>query len=122
MAADSLVLLPYHLLKSIYDFLYFWYIRGTKNFLRGEISVIEGVERDIGILINLKLVFQPIYGDYSILGKVIGPILRLGRVFFGFVLVVFLSIIIVVLYVLWLLLPFVSAVMILKNIVYILAR
>lgn len=122
MAADSFALLPFHLLKSIYDFLYFWYIRSSKDFLRGEMNAIKGVERDIGILINLKLIFQPIYGDYSILGKLIGPILRLGRVFFGFALVVFLSMIIVVLYVLWLLLPFVTAVMILKNIFYILAR
>lgn len=122
MAADSFTLSPSHLLKSIYDFLYFWYIRGSKDFLRGEMNAIKGVERDIGILINLKLVFQPIYGDYSILGKLIGPILRLGRVFLGFMLVVFLSIIIVALYLLWLLLPPVAFIMFLKNIVYILAR
>ena len=34
----------------------------------------------MGVLINLKLVFQPIFGDYSYMGRVIGPIFRLGRV------------------------------------------
>jgi len=122
MATDSLALSPFRILKGIADFLLFWYVQGSKDFWRREIKMVKGVERDIGILINLKLIFQPIYSDYSLIGKLIGPIFRLGRVFLGCLFVVFLSGLIIVCYALWLLLPPVALVMICKNLFYILAE
>lgn len=122
MATDSFVLSPFRILKGITDFLFFWYVQGSKDFWRREINMVKGVERDIGILINLKLIFQPIYSDYSLIGKLIGPIFRLGRVLLGCLFVVFLSGLIIVCYALWLLLPPVALVMICKNLFYILVE
>ncbi|MDD3006174.1 MAG: hypothetical protein PHX30_01145 [Candidatus Pacebacteria bacterium] len=82
--------------------------------------MIKGVGRDIGVLINLKLIFQPIYGDYSLIGKLIGPIFRLCRVFFGILLAIFLSFLIIACYALWLLLPPVALVMFWENLFYLL--
>lgn len=120
MTTDSFILSPLRIFKSISDFMFFWYVRGSQDFGHREINMIKGVERDIGIFINLKLLFQPIYSDYSLIGKLIGPILRLCRVFFGCLLVIFLSVLIVVCYALWLLLPPVAFVMFWKNLFYLL--
>ncbi|MFA6897189.1 MAG: hypothetical protein WCQ96_02810 [Patescibacteria group bacterium] len=122
MATDSFALSPFQILKGIAGFLFFWYVQGSKDFWRREINMVKGVERDIGILINLKLILQPIYGDYSLIGKLIGPIFRLGRVLLGCLFVILLSGLIVVCYALWLLLPPVALVMICKNLFYILAE
>lgn len=121
MASDSFVLSPLQILKSISDFLYFWYIKNAKESLKKKMRFVKGVERDLGIIINLKMITQPIYGDYTLAGKLIGPILRLGRVIFGCLLMSLSFIFVTIAYVIYLLLPIVVSFMILKNVLYILA-
>jgi hypothetical protein len=120
MATDSFILSPFRIFKGISGFLSFWYVRGSQDFWHREVNMIKGVGRDIGVLINLKLIFQPIYGDYSLIGKLIGPIFRLCRVFFGILLAIFLSFLIIACYALWLLLPPVALVMFWENLFYLL--
>jgi hypothetical protein len=76
MIAEYFTNLPVNFIKGIIDFFSFWYITSSKAFWNKEISFIRGIERDMGVLINLKLMFQPIFGDYSYMGRVIGPIFR----------------------------------------------
>lgn len=121
MASDSFILSPLQLLKSASDFLYFWYIKNAKDSLKKKMNFVKGVERDLGIIINLKMITQPIYGDYTLAGKLIGPILRLGRVLFGCLLVFVAFVFTMIIYTVYLLLPIVVSFMILKNVLYILA-
>lgn len=120
MAADPSILSPFSLVKNVSDFFVFWYWKSSKDFWHRETRFIKGVERDIGILINLKMILEPIFSDYTFAGRLIGPFFRLFRVLLGCVCVVFFSCLIVVIYGLWLILPPVTLVMILKNIFYIL--
>ena len=120
MLADYPVSLPQRIAKGIFDFFYFWYVTSSGDFWRREIVFIRQVERDIGIMINLKLITQPIFGDYTAMGKVIGPVFRLGRVLFGCAVVAFSALTIVALYIFWLLLPIVALLMVLENLLYIL--
>ncbi len=122
MIVDYFIGIPFRLLKGLYDFFYFWYIKSSKDFWKKEMAFIKGVENDIGIIVNLRLITQPIYGDYSKIGRIIGPIFRLCRIVIGcfFVLLSFFAVIGI--YFLWLLFPIVSVIMILKNLLYLLAN
>lgn len=75
----------------------------------------KGVERDIGVFINLRLLFQPIYGDYSYMGRVIGPILRFGRVLLGFIIMAISTIAVLTIYLIWLILPPLAILMMVLN-------
>lgn len=119
---DYILSLPFRFSQGIYNFLNFWYIKSSKDFWKREMLFIKGVENDVGILINLKLITQPIFGDYTYMGKIIGPIFRLGRVIFGSVLIFLSFVSIVVSYILWLIFPIVAVAMTLKNLIYILVQ
>lgn len=121
MASESFMLSPVQILKSLRDFLYFWCIKNAKESLKKKMGFVKGIERDLGIIINLKMITQPIYGDYTLAGKLIGPILRLGRVLFGCLLVFVAFVFTIIIYAVYLLLPIVVSFMILKNAFYILA-
>jgi hypothetical protein len=122
MPMDYILSLPFRFSQGIYNFLNFWYIKSSKDFWKREMLFIKGVENDVGILINLKLITQPIFGDYTYMGKIIGPIFRLGRVIFGSVLIFLSFVSIVVSYILWLIFPIVAVAMTLKNLIYILVQ
>lgn len=120
MAADTIALFPLRLLRGLGDFFHFWYIRNSADYWRRKIAFLRSVERDIGIVVNLKMITQPIYGDYTFAGRIIGPIFRLGRVLFGCLLFFISLIAVVVIYMLYLLMPVIVAVMLVENLVYVL--
>lgn len=119
MLADYPLSLPFRFLKGTLDFFVFWYVKSSKEFWSREIAFVRKVESDIGILVNLKLITQPIFGDYSAMGKVIGPIFRLCRVFIGSAIVIFSLLVIIVSYAVWLIAPALVIVMVLRNLWYI---
>jgi len=120
MASDAIVLFPLRLLRGLGDFFHFWYIRNSADYWRRKIVFLRGVERDIGIIVNLRMITQPIYGDYTFAGRIIGPIFRLGRVLFG-CLIFFISLVaVIIIYIVYLLMPAITAVMLLKNLAYVL--
>lgn len=63
------------------------------------------LDRDLALAINFKHITQPIYGDYSVTGRILGPIFRLGRIFFGGVVYLFLGLIVSVVFMIYLSLP-----------------
>ncbi|MFA7169840.1 MAG: hypothetical protein WC178_03220 [Candidatus Paceibacterota bacterium] len=122
MLTDKTLGLPYRFLKSLYNFLYFWYIKSSKDFWAREINFIKGVERDVGVLINLRLITQPIFGDYSYIGRIIGPFFRLGRVVFGCIMIALSTLVIFIIYIFWLLSPVVAVFMTFENLFYVLVN
>ena len=117
MIAEYFVNLPVNLTKGIINFFSFWYLTSSKSFWHKEIDFIKGIERDIGVFINMKLIFQPIFGDYSYMGRVIGPVFRMSRVFIGLV-IVFASIaVVIVVYLVWIVLPPLAFSMVFLNLI-----
>ena len=117
MIAEYFVNFPVKFISGIINFFSFWYIRSSKLFLNKEILFIKGIERDIGVFINLKLIFQPIFGDYSYMGRVIGPIFRLGRVFMGFLIMAISLAVMVAVYLIWIILPPLAFLMVFLNLI-----
>lgn len=81
----------------------------------------RSVEREIGVVINLKLITQPIFGDYSYTGRFLGPFFRFCRVVIGLILLSISLISIIFLYLIWILLPPVTVYMVFINLIYLIS-
>jgi len=101
--------------RGIFNFFYFWYVSSSRSFWRKEVGFIKGIEWDIGVFINLKLLFQPIFGDYSYMGRALGPIFRLGRVLLGLIIMIISIIVILGIYLIWIILPPLAFLMVIFN-------
>lgn len=64
-------------------FLFFWFVEGPKAYWKRASSLLFAFEDVWAVGITAKNLFTPLYQDYSIMGRVIGPLFRLGRVFIG---------------------------------------
>ena len=117
MILEYFINLPIKFVKGINQSFYFWYVQSSKDFWHREIAFIKGVERDIGVMINLKLITQPIFGDYTYAGRVIGPIFRLSRVLIGFVIMIASIFIVILIYLIWIILPPLAFLMVILNLV-----
>ena len=82
-----------------------WYVSFSKRFWGRVLDIASDLDRTFAIKINARLWLQPLYGDYSPVGRIIGPIFRTLRIFFGFVAYFFIFVFAAFLWVLWLLIP-----------------
>ena len=83
MGNFSLIYIVQQFFLRIYDFFYHWYVEGVR-FLWGRFRLISGsMERSFAIRVTFRHLFEPLYKDYSIIGHILGPIFRTGRVLIG---------------------------------------
>jgi hypothetical protein len=45
------------------DFVYHWYIDGSRRFAHGYISFLEGLDRQLALRVTLHYFWRPLYGD-----------------------------------------------------------
>ncbi len=101
----AIVYLIHRVLYRIGDFFHHWYVDGSRNFAHAFISLLENLDRAFAVKINFRFLFQPLYKDYTVVGRILGPIFRSGRILIGVVVYAFLSVIFLAIYLAWLLLP-----------------
>lgn len=70
-------------LSRIAGFFVHWYADGTHAFRARYRSISKTLEDMVASRAMLHLLFRPLYGDYSIVGRIIGPVFRLGRLVLG---------------------------------------
>jgi hypothetical protein len=61
-------------------FLKRWYVDASKRFWARVIEESASIDRIFAIKIMFRTLTQPLYGDYTIIGRIIGPIFRLSRI------------------------------------------
>ena len=66
-------------------FLRRWYIDATEKFWAAVAEHAAAIDRVFAIKIMLRTITQPLYGDYTIVGRILGPIFRLSRACIAFV-------------------------------------
>ncbi|MCK5123050.1 MAG: hypothetical protein KAQ87_02790 [Candidatus Pacebacteria bacterium] len=115
MILEYFINLPIKFVKGINQFFWFWYVQSSKDFWHREIGFLKQIERDIGVMINLKLITQPIFGDYTYAGRVIGPIFRLGRVLVGTIIMIASIFVVILIYMIWIVLPPLAFLMVFLN-------
>ncbi len=99
----------------IRDFVYGWYVRGSKKFWSGALGFIKFMDRDFGVAANIYNWTSPLYGDYSYGGRIIGPIFRTARIFLGLAVYAIAFFAALFAYIIWLALPAIVLIMFFLN-------
>lgn len=79
----------YELVGEVIRFPVWWYTSGVVHTVRSLFDVWEGYGRSLAIGVWMKNILVPMYGQYSIQGRIISVFMRLVQIFFrGIALVV----------------------------------
>ncbi|MBI2623126.1 MAG: hypothetical protein HYW65_00930 [Candidatus Liptonbacteria bacterium] len=79
----ALVYLVRRALFRIADFFRHWYVDASRALSHRFISTLEAADQRIAFRVTLRHFFEPLYGDYSIVGRVLGLVFRSGRTLLG---------------------------------------
>jgi len=100
----------------VFNFFHHWYFHGSRNLARYFLSVFEGADKTFAVKITLKYFFQPLYKDYSAVGRILGVFFRSMRILMGLGVYAFLAAIFLGVYLVWILIPLVLIANIFLNI------
>lgn len=92
-------------LSRIAGFIKRWYVDATHGFLARYRAASRSLEDAVASRAMLHLLFRPLYGDYSVVGRIIGPVFRLGRLLGGLVAHAFIAAVFLMLWLAWILIP-----------------
>ena len=101
----ALVYIVNRFFYRVFDFFHHWYFHASRAIAHAFISFLERLDQTFAIKITLRHFFEPLYKDYSVLGRMLGVVFRSGRVLAGGVVYLFFGIIFLVFYMIWLLIP-----------------
>jgi hypothetical protein len=98
---------PVYLIQRFFyrlvDFFHHWYVDGSRAIGHRFVTALEEADRSLAIKITIRYFFQPLYRDYSAIGRVLGVIFRTGRILVGLVVYSVIMALFLVLYLAWLL-------------------
>jgi hypothetical protein len=77
---SALGYLTYRFFYRLGDFFHHWYADASRQFFHRWISLLERLDRTFALRITLKFFFQPLYKDYTFVGRILGVIFRSGRI------------------------------------------
>jgi len=89
----------------LFDFFHHWYADGSRRFAHAFISALESADRTFAVKITMRHFFEPLYKDYSAIGRILGIIFRTGRVLIGAIVYFVVACIFAVAYLVWLAIP-----------------
>lgn len=101
----SLVYLVTRFFYRIFDFFHHWYVDGSRVFGRKFIGVLTELDKTFALKVTFEHLFEPLYKDYSVIGRILGAIFRTARVLIGFVIYLLIAVIAAALYIIWLAIP-----------------
>jgi len=93
--------------KSFFYLPYFWYVRGTVFFLRSFYRLLVYLDQGFATTLMIRLLFVPLFGDYSLIGRCLALIFRVGRIAVGVVAIIVSQMSLAALFVVWLVGPLV---------------
>ena len=102
---QALIYIPKRFFLNIYWFLRHWYFESFFNMSHFMLNVFEGMDRSLALKINLRNIFKPLYQDATIIGYVLGFLLRFFKVVVASITYLFVFVISVTTYLLWLAIP-----------------
>lgn len=87
------------------SFFYHWYINGFSAIADNFMKTLRDMDKTFAVWITIRYFFEPLYKDYSIIGRILGVVLRSGRILVGFVVYLFTAILFLLIYIIWALIP-----------------
>jgi hypothetical protein len=107
--------LIYRLFYRIGDFFRHWYADGSRVIAHRFISTLEDVDQSLAVAITLRHFFQPLYKDYSVIGRILGVIFRTGRILIGGAIYLVIAALFFAFYLVWIAIPAAIIFLVLKN-------
>jgi len=101
----SLVYLAGRFLYRIREFIFDWYVGSFRRVSHAAVSFLERLDQGIAWRITLRNLFQPMYQDRSIIGRILGLFFRSGRLSIGSIIYAVIIVIALAIYILWDLIP-----------------
>jgi len=89
------------------DFFHHWYVDGSRFLGHKFVTLLADMDKTLAIQITARYFFAPLYGDYSVIGRILGVIFRAFRIAIAAVFYLFITIIFVIVYALWVAAPIV---------------
>ena len=93
------------LIRDILIFPLWWYSRGLVNNVKGLIKFIIARQKSLALIIWVKNIFTPMYGQTDWQGKLISVFIRIVQIIFRSIVMLFYLIISIALLLFWLALP-----------------
>jgi nitrogen fixation/metabolism regulation signal transduction histidine kinase len=101
----SFVYLAQRLLYRFLDFFHHWYVDGSRAFGRSFMKTMRSVDDSFAVAITLRHFFEPLYKDYSVVGRIMGFFFRTLRVIIGGIFYLFLAVLFAIAYLVWIAIP-----------------
>lgn len=89
------------------NFIAWWFYTAPKKLFEVGKKLTYMVNNQLSFTLNIRLLFTPLYGDYTIIGRFIGFVLRIFFIAFGLFFIVTLVLITLILPIVWYILPIV---------------
>lgn len=89
----------------IWQFLVHWYGHGFLIFWEKTFVLFAFIDQTIALRITLRYFFEPLYRDYTTLGRMLGIVFRSGRVVVGVVTYGSIGVLAIAFYIIWALFP-----------------
>lgn len=102
---SALVYLGHRFLYRITEFFRHWYVKSGKMYFDRVLNKLERVDYYFAWKITLKKLFEPLYGDYSTIGLILGFVFRTGRLVAGTLVYALIFLFVIGLYLIWLFVP-----------------
>jgi hypothetical protein len=103
----SLVYVIQRFFYRIFEFFHHWYIGGSRVIARAFMGALTSADQSLALKITLRHFFEPLYKDYSVIGRILGVIFRSGRIAIGAVVYLFLAAVFLFAYLIWIATPFI---------------
>jgi hypothetical protein len=100
---------PIYLIQRFFyrigDFFHHWYIDGSRAIGNQFMVTLAATDQSFAVKITLRHFFEPLYKDYSIIGRILGVIFRTGRIILGGVVYLLIFAAFATAYIIWLAIP-----------------
>ncbi len=87
------------------DFFHHWYVDGSRYLGHKFFSLLLDMDKTLAIRITIRHFFEPLYRDYSVIGRILGVVFRTGRIAIGTLFYFLITVLFVTAYLVWVAAP-----------------
>lgn len=101
----SVVYLAERFFYRIFNFFHHWYMDGSRAIGRSFMAAIASADRSLALRVTVRHFFEPLYKDYTIIGRILGVVFRTCRVAIGLVAYLVIAACYILAWAVWVLIP-----------------
>lgn len=100
---------PVYLLQRAWyrfvDFFHHWYVDGSRAIGHRFVTALERADRSLAVRVTFLHFFEPLYKDYTVVGRILGVIFRTFRILIGLAVYAVIVALFLLFYLAWLAVP-----------------